>query len=78
MCLAIAAYLTFDWADYGADSTCGNLVRYKGAGPPCSDIMRHRAIAVIALVVAAVVLVAVAVRSAQRTGEPGTTFVSAD
>src|SRR5262249_53152528 len=28
--VAIAAYLALDWADYGADSTCGNLIRYKG------------------------------------------------
>ncbi|MDQ1467842.1 MAG: hypothetical protein QOH10_2257 [Actinomycetota bacterium] len=58
-CLAIAANLAFDWADY-ADSTCGSLVRYKGAGGTCARIMHGRVLGVIGLVVAALALIAVA------------------
>jgi hypothetical protein len=65
-CLAISAYLAFDWADYGDDSTCGNFIRYKGAGPPCAEIMQHRLIGVVALVVLALALAVVAVST--RTG----------
>jgi len=66
-CVGIAAYLAFDWADYGTDSTCGNFARYKGAGAPCSDIIRHRAIAVAILVVIAIALVLVAAPRRKRT-----------
>jgi hypothetical protein len=58
-CLGLAAYLAFDWADYGSDSTCGSLVRYKGAGGTCAHIMRGRALGVVALGVAALVLLGV-------------------
>ena len=60
-CIATAAYFAFDWADYGSDSTCGNFVRYKGAGPPCSDIMRNRLLIVTVLVISAIALVVAAV-----------------
>jgi hypothetical protein len=59
-CLGFAAYLAFDWADYGSDSTCGSLVRYKGAGGTCAHIMRGRAFGVVALGVAAIVLLSLA------------------
>jgi len=59
-CLAIAAYLAFDWADLGLDSTCGNLIRRKSAVGPCADIVRHRLIGVIVLVTLAIVLAVVA------------------
>jgi hypothetical protein len=59
-CLAWAAYLAFDWADYGADSTCGNFIRYKGSGGTCAEIMRNRVLGVIGLVTVAVVLLVVA------------------
>jgi hypothetical protein len=60
VCLAVAGYLAFDWADYGSDSTCGNFIRYKGAGGTCAHVMRNRVIAVVALVAfAGVVLLAV-------------------
>jgi hypothetical protein len=59
-CLGVAAYLAFDWADYGADSTCGSLIRYKGAGGTCAHIMRGRAFGVAALGLAAIVLLGVA------------------
>ena len=58
-CLAVAAYLAFDWADYGSDSTCGSLVRYKGAGGTCAHIMRGRVFGVIALGAAALLLLGV-------------------
>ena len=54
-CLAAAAYLAFDWADYGTDSTCGNFIRYKGHGGTCADIMRNRVLGVIGLVALAAV-----------------------
>ena len=55
-CLAIAAYLAFDWVDYGADSTCGSLVHYKGAGEPCVRTMQGRVIWIATLGWAAIVL----------------------
>lgn len=45
-CLAGAAWLAFDWADSGPDGTCGNFIRYKGAGGRCADIIRHRILGV--------------------------------
>jgi hypothetical protein len=68
VCLAAAAYLAFDWADYGIDSTCGNLVNYDGSGGPCSHIMRDRAIEVGGLVVIAGSLLAVAIRPPLHRG----------
>ena len=62
MCLAAAAYLAFDWADYGIDSTCGNLFNYDGSDGPCAHIMRNRALEAGGLVVIAGSLLAVAVR----------------
>jgi hypothetical protein len=59
-CVGVAAYLAFDWADYGSDSTCGSLVRYKGAGGTCAHIMRGRVFGVLALGAAAIVLLGVA------------------
>ena len=61
-CLFVAAYLAFDWADYGADSSCGNFVRRKSWSGPCSDIMWHRTFAVIGLAVLAVVVLVVGLR----------------
>jgi hypothetical protein len=58
-CLGVAAYFAFDWADYGSDSTCGSLVRYKGAGGTCAHIMRGRAFGIFALVLAAIVLLGI-------------------
>jgi hypothetical protein len=58
-CLGIAAYFAVDWADYGSDSTCGSLVRYKGAGGTCAHIMRGRVFAVVALGAAAIFLLGV-------------------
>ena len=66
-CLGLAAYLAFDWADYGSDSTCGSLVRYKGAGGTCAHIMRGRVVGVVALGVAAIVLLGVACITGRRT-----------
>ena len=65
-CLGVAAYLAFDWADYGSDSTCGSLVRYKGAGGTCAHIMRGRAFGVVALVLAAIVLLGITWYARQR------------
>ena len=59
-CLSVAAYLAFDWADYGSDSTCGSLVRYKGAGETCAHIMRGRLLGVVALGLTAVLLLGLA------------------
>jgi hypothetical protein len=59
-CLGVAAWLAFDWADYGSDSTCGSLVRYKGAGGTCAHIVRGRAIGVVGFAVAAFVLLGLA------------------
>lgn len=59
-CLGAAAWLAFDWADYGSDSTCGSLVRYKGAGGTCAHIMRGRALGVLGFVVTAIVLLGLA------------------
>jgi hypothetical protein len=64
--LGCAAYLAFDWADYGSDSTCGSLVRYKGAGGTCAHIMRGRLFGVIALGLAAILLIGVAWFTRQR------------
>ncbi len=50
-CLLVAAYLAFDWADYGRDSSCGNFIRRNSWTGPCSDIMWHRLFAVIGLVI---------------------------
>jgi hypothetical protein len=50
-CLVAAAYLAFDWADYGADSTCGNFIRRAPWTGPCSEIMWHRVFGVIGLVI---------------------------
>ena len=65
-CLASAAYLAFDWADYGSDSTCGNFIRYKGAGGTCAHIMRGRVLGVVGLVVAAIVLLGTTWMTRQR------------
>jgi len=65
-CLVGAAYLAFDWADYGCDSTCGNFVRYKGAGGTCAHIMRGRVLGVVGLVVTAIVLLGAAWLTRQR------------
>jgi hypothetical protein len=59
-CLGFAAYLAFDWADYGSDSTCGNFIRYKGAGGTCAHIMRGRVIGVVGLIVTSILLLGVA------------------
>ncbi len=69
-CIAVSAFLAFDWADYGTDSTCGNFIRYKGAGAPCSDIIRNRALAVTVLVLMAIALVIVAVSVRHRAPRP--------
>jgi hypothetical protein len=58
--LSVAAYLAFDWADYGTDSTCGNLIHRKNWSGPCSDIMWHRAYAVVGLSVFAILTVLLA------------------
>ena len=68
VCLAWAAYLAFDWADYGSDSTCGNFIRYKGNGGTCADIMRNRVFGVIALVVIAIVLLVASAWPRRRGG----------
>jgi hypothetical protein len=65
-CLASAAYLAFDWADYASDSTCGNFIRYKGAGGTCAHIMRGRVVGVAGLVVVAIVLLGAAWMTRQR------------
>jgi hypothetical protein len=58
-CFVAAAYLAFDWADYGTDSTCGNFIRRAPWTGPCSEIMWHRVFAVIGLVIfASLVLLA--------------------
>jgi hypothetical protein len=59
-CLGVAAWLAFDWADYGSDSTCGSLVRYKGAGGTCAHIVRGRAIGAVGFVLSALVLLGLA------------------
>ena len=60
-CLGVAAYLAFDWAEYGIDSTCGNLVtNRKWDSAPCTGIMRNRSISVVGLAVTAAVLFGVA------------------
>jgi hypothetical protein len=59
-CVGFAAYLAFDWADYGADSTCGSLVHYKGAGEPCVHTMQGRVMFVVMLGLAAIVLLRLA------------------
>ena len=71
-CLGAAAFLALDWADYGADSTCGNLVRYKGAGGTCAHLIRGRAFGVAALTLIAIVVVAIgwSVRGDARSGTP--------
>jgi len=61
VCLVGVAYLAFDRADYGADSTCGNFFDYKGAGGTCAHIMRNRALEAGGLVVIAGSLLASAV-----------------
>ena len=70
-CLFVAAYLAFDWADYGADSSCGNFIRRKSWSGACSEIMWHRALAVIGFVVFAVVVLVAGLRrdrdAARRT-----------
>jgi hypothetical protein len=66
VCLAGAAYLAFDRADYGYDSTCGNFFRYKGAGGTCAHVMRNRALEAGGLVVIAGSLLAVAALPARR------------
>jgi hypothetical protein len=65
-CLGVAAYVAFDWADYGSDSTCGSLVRYKGAGGTCAHIMRGRAFGIFALVLAAILLLGITWFARQR------------
>lgn len=59
-CLLGAAYLAVDWADYGEDSTCGNLIRRAPWTGTCSGIMWHRMLGVIGLVVLAVLVVLLA------------------
>jgi hypothetical protein len=59
-CLFVAAYLAFDWADYGADSSCGNFIRRKSWSGACSDIMWHRTFAVVGLALLAVLVVVLA------------------
>ena len=71
VCLAAAAFLAFDWADYGNDSTCGNLVNYDGSDGPCAHIMRNRALEVGGLVVIAGSLLAVVVRPSLNCGRSG-------
>jgi len=69
-CLTGAAYLAFDWADYGQDSTCGNFVRRAPWTGACSEIMWHRVDAVIGLVVFAVMVVLLAWRRRDRQAIP--------
>jgi hypothetical protein len=71
-CLAVAAYLAFDWLDYGTDSTCGNFLHYKGAGGYCAHAMRNRALGVTGLVGAAAALVVGAFVLAHRRPGPAT------
>ena len=59
-CLLVAAYLAFDWADYGEDSTCGNLIRRAPWTGRCSEIMWHRVFAVTGLVLLAGLVVLLA------------------
>src|SRR6185503_16148706 len=59
-CLLGAAYLAIDWADYGEDSTCGNLIRRAPWTGTCSEIMWHRVLGVIGLVVVAALVVLLA------------------
>ena len=59
-CLFAAAYLAFDWADYGADSSCGNFIRRKSWSGACSDVMWHRTFAVVGLILFAVLAVLLA------------------
>jgi hypothetical protein len=61
-CIAVAAYLAFDWADYGLDSTCGNLIRRKSEVGPCANIMRNRLVGVVVLIALAIVLAVFAAR----------------
>ena len=60
-CLVAGAYLAFDWADYGLDSTCGNFIRRAPWTGPCSEIMWHRVFAVIGLVILASLMLLVGV-----------------
>jgi hypothetical protein len=65
-CLAAAAWLALDWVDYGSDSTCGSLVRYKGAGGTCAQTMHRRIGGVVGLVVAAILLIGIALTLRHR------------
>ena len=65
-CLAWAAWLALDWADYGSDSTCGNFIR-RGAGEYCAHIRRGRTAGFVILVVVAALFVAFAAHSFRRT-----------
>jgi hypothetical protein len=69
VCLGIAAYLAFDWADYGSDSTCGSLVRYKGAGGTCAHLMHGRLFGVVVLGVIALVFLGTAAITRGRSGD---------
>jgi hypothetical protein len=69
--LIAAAYLAFDWADYGEDSTCGNFIRRKNWSGTCSNIMWHRTYAVIGLVLFAIAALIVASRWGRRGGSGG-------
>ena len=61
-CLAGAAWLALDWADYGSDSTCGNFIR-RGAGEYCAHIRRGRISGLVVLIAVAAILGAFAVHS---------------
>jgi hypothetical protein len=57
VCLGGVAWLALDWADYGTDSTCGNFIRYKGAGGTCARIVHGRILGAVVLGVAAIALI---------------------
>ena len=59
-CIAGAAWFALDWADYGSDSTCGNFIRYKGAGGHCAQVMHGRIAGAVGLVAIAIALTIVA------------------
>jgi hypothetical protein len=65
-CLAGAAWLALDWADYGYDGTCGNFIR-RGAGEYCAHIRRGRTAGFVVLIVVAALFVAFAAHSFRRT-----------
>ena len=65
-CLAGTAWFVLDWADYGSDGTCGNLIRYKGAGGNCAHIAHGRTLGAVLLGVAALALLTFAVIARPR------------